>query len=111
MPNDAPLLSTRDVAQLLAQSEDTVRRKAKRGELPSVKIGLSPRAPFRFDRSELEAWLYGRSQPVAMAAAVGAGGLPFAGPPNPGARDSGTAPRRETPQSSPSRCAGRGERR
>jgi hypothetical protein len=34
-----------------------VRRKARNGTLPALRIGSGPRAPLRFDSGELELWL------------------------------------------------------
>jgi excisionase family DNA binding protein len=50
---DAPLLTVAEVAERLRQSPSTIRRKARNGELPSLKLGLGERAPIRFDSREL----------------------------------------------------------
>jgi excisionase family DNA binding protein len=53
------LLTTAQVARRLKQSEEVVRRKARDGTLPALRLGPGPRAPLRFDERALEAWLYG----------------------------------------------------
>jgi len=53
------LLTVADVAERFGQHPETIRRKARDGEIPALKLGTSPRAPFRFDRDELEAWVCG----------------------------------------------------
>ena len=52
------LLTVADVAERFGQHPETIRRKARDGEIPALKLGTSPRAQFRFDRDELEAWVY-----------------------------------------------------
>jgi excisionase family DNA binding protein len=88
------LLTVREVAARLGQSEATIREKAKSGQLPAVKIAAGPRAPFRFDQYEIERWIYGVAGGSAMTSAI------------PAERD-GTPP---MAQSSPSRGAGSGAR-
>jgi excisionase family DNA binding protein len=51
------LLTTAQVARRLKQSEEVVRRKARDGTLPALRLGGGPRAPLRFDSGELELWL------------------------------------------------------
>lgn len=48
------LLTTRDVAEILSVSPETVLRRVRRGELPAFRIGTNA---LRFDRCELQAWL------------------------------------------------------
>ena len=48
-----PLLSERQVSQLLGLHAKTVQRMARRGELPAIRIGRY----WRFRASELNAWL------------------------------------------------------
>jgi hypothetical protein len=55
----AELLTTAQVARRLKQSEEVVRRKARGGVLPVLRLGEGPKAPLRFDAGEIEAWLYG----------------------------------------------------
>jgi excisionase family DNA binding protein len=57
------LLTTAQVARRLHQSEEVLRRKAREGILPAVRLGHGPRAPLRFPADELERWLY-RSSPA-----------------------------------------------
>ena len=47
------VMTVSEVAEYLRINPQTVYRKAKAGELPSVRIGRA----IRFRRSELEAWL------------------------------------------------------
>jgi excisionase family DNA binding protein len=51
------LLTIREVAQALRQTERTVRDKIASGELTAIRIGSGPRAPIRVDADELERWL------------------------------------------------------
>jgi excisionase family DNA binding protein len=55
---DVHLLTAKEAAQILRQHPSTVRRKARSGEIPSLKIGLGERAPVRFDSRELEAFIH-----------------------------------------------------
>jgi len=60
---DAPLLTVAEVAERLRQSPSTIRRKARNGELPSLKLGLGERAPIRFDSRELERFIHPERNP------------------------------------------------
>jgi excisionase family DNA binding protein len=51
------LLTVRETAEVLRQSEWSVRQKIGRGEIPAVRVGVGPRAPLRVLRSELERFL------------------------------------------------------
>lgn len=51
MPSD--VLTTREAAEYLRLGVETVKRKAKAGELPAAKTGRE----WRFLRDDLEAWL------------------------------------------------------
>jgi len=51
------LLTTAQVARRLSQSEESIRRKARDGTLPVIRLGDGPRAQLRFDLHELENWL------------------------------------------------------
>jgi excisionase family DNA binding protein len=51
------LLTVAQVADRLQQSEITVRRKIRAGEIPSVRLARSGRAAVRVPAAELEAWL------------------------------------------------------
>jgi excisionase family DNA binding protein len=55
------LLTVGEVAQRLGQHPETIRRKARDGELPALKLGTGPRARLAFDPDELDAWLYGEA--------------------------------------------------
>jgi excisionase family DNA binding protein len=60
MKQETPqLLTVRETAELLRQSEWSVRSKVRSGEIPALRVGLGPRAPIRIDASELAAWIYG----------------------------------------------------
>jgi excisionase family DNA binding protein len=96
MSENTRFLTTREMAAFVRQSEETIRRRAGRGELPALRVGTGPRAPFRFDREEVERWLYFTGSRAAS---------PFPPAKIPAARD-GTAPAREKPQSGPSAHAG-----
>ena len=50
----SPLLNARETATRLRVSEATVRRLARRGELPHLRVG----SQIRVDAAELEAWLH-----------------------------------------------------
>ena len=61
-----PLLTARQVAELLGFKAGTVLDQFERGELPGFKL---PNGAVRFRASELEAWLEGcRAQPAASVA-------------------------------------------
>lgn len=47
------LLTTKELAHLMTLSEASVRRKARMGELPSIKCGRSKKAALRFDFEEV----------------------------------------------------------
>lgn len=50
----ARLLTTRDVAEWLHVSPETVLRRARAGEIPSFRIATNA---LRFDEAEVAAWL------------------------------------------------------
>jgi excisionase family DNA binding protein len=52
------LLTVKEAATLLRQHPSTIRRKARSGEIPSLKIGLGQKAPIRFDSRELAAFIH-----------------------------------------------------
>jgi excisionase family DNA binding protein len=52
------LLTLDEVADRLAVSVKTVRRRISTGELPAVRLGPSERHSLRVDQAELERWLY-----------------------------------------------------
>ena len=49
----APVLTTSDVAELLALSVQEVRRLTREGQLPARKVGKA----YRYFRDEIVAWL------------------------------------------------------
>jgi hypothetical protein len=51
------LLTAREATQVLRQSEWSVRQKVGRGEIPSLRVGVGPRAPIRIVRADLERWV------------------------------------------------------
>ena len=59
------LMRVRDVAPELDQSVSAVYRKIAVGEIPSVRLGSTERAPIRITSAELHAWL-DRSRPPAV---------------------------------------------
>jgi excisionase family DNA binding protein len=54
-----PLLTAREVADLLGESVETVLRRFRRGDLPGLRLGNGARRPVRFRWSEVEAWCEG----------------------------------------------------
>ena len=50
------LLTTREVAEFLALSPETVLRRYRAGELPGFRIATNA---LRFDPDEVRAWLHG----------------------------------------------------
>ena len=56
--NEPRFLCVGEVAHRLRQSESTIGRKIREGELPAVRLGHGPRSPLRIDAGELEAWLF-----------------------------------------------------
>ncbi len=52
-----PLLTTRQVADRLSLSPETVLRRWRAGELPGFRLGSNV---LRFDERELDAWLEAR---------------------------------------------------
>ncbi len=52
-----PLLTTRQVADRLGLSPETVLRRWRAGELPGFRLGSNV---LRFDEAELDAWLEAR---------------------------------------------------
>jgi excisionase family DNA binding protein len=51
------LLTVRETAALLKQSERSVRRKVHSGQIPAVRLG-DETGPIRIPADELEQWLY-----------------------------------------------------
>ena len=52
-----PLLTTREVAEYLGVTSDTVLRLWRSGDLPGFRLGTKA---LRFRRSEVEGWLAGK---------------------------------------------------
>lgn len=67
---DDRLLTAGEAAAYLGYSEGTVRNKAQRGELPSVKLGRT----LRFRRSELDRWIAEQDAAAKQDATANAGG-------------------------------------
>lgn len=63
----ATVLTTKEAAEFLRLSVETVKRKASAGEIPAAKTGRE----WRFVREDLEAWL--RAGGVRYEAVVDAG--------------------------------------
>ena len=57
------LLTVDEVAARLRVSKWSVYRLVRRGELPCLSLGASPRAPLRISEAELEDWLYRPAEP------------------------------------------------
>lgn len=49
------IMTVREVAEYLNEHPETIRIRARRGELPAFKHGNGPRAQYRFRRASLEA--------------------------------------------------------
>ena len=60
------LLSTKEVAEYIHVKPITVRRKAKSGEIPSIKIGHR----LRFDKQEINRWLQGNTRKLKQILVV-----------------------------------------
>jgi excisionase family DNA binding protein len=58
MTNEGQLLTLRETANRLRQSEKTIRRNVHSGEILAVRLGPSPHAPLRIPADFLDAWLY-----------------------------------------------------
>lgn len=57
-PNTQPLWTVQEVAEYLQYKPDTVRRMAREGLIPCIKVGKS----WRFRKSELETWFSRRNE-------------------------------------------------
>jgi excisionase family DNA binding protein len=79
------LLTTREIAEVLSVSPETVLRWTRRGELPAIRL---PGGALRYRRDEIEDWLAAHSTTVAdrerpsvqAAGAVRAAGRPSVSP-------------------------------
>lgn len=56
----APMLTAREVAELLGVSAETILRWYRRGEIPAVKL---PGGAIRFREDVLDAWIVERATP------------------------------------------------
>jgi excisionase family DNA binding protein len=54
---NAPLLTTREVAELLSVSPETVLRRWRAGEIPGYRLASNC---LRFDPAKIDAWLRAR---------------------------------------------------
>jgi excisionase family DNA binding protein len=61
---DFHLLTAKEAAQILGQHPSTIRRKARSGELPSLKIGLGERAPSASTRASSRRSFTTREEPL-----------------------------------------------
>ena len=61
---NGPLLTTRQVAEMLGISSATVLRRWRAGELPGYRISSNA---LRFDEHEIDAWLAERRGPTSDA--------------------------------------------
>ena len=50
-------IDSRELARLLGVSEDTIRRMARRNEIPHIRLGIGGRRRYRFRRESIEKWL------------------------------------------------------
>lgn len=60
-----PLLTTRQVADRLGLSPETVLRRWRAGELPGFRLGSNV---LRFDPAEVDRWLEGQRGPTCAIA-------------------------------------------
>lgn len=63
-PSTEPLWRVEDVAAYLRLNPETVRNMARRGELPSIKVG---RRIWRFKSSAVKEWLNARASAEGIA--------------------------------------------
>jgi excisionase family DNA binding protein len=59
-----PLLTAREVADLLGVSSETVLRWTRRGDLPAIKL---PGGAIRYREPDIEQWLAARSTGQTLA--------------------------------------------
>jgi excisionase family DNA binding protein len=69
----SPLLTTREVAELLGVNPETVLRWTRRGELPAIRL---PGGAIRFRTDALDAWLAERATPGPGSATYPTGAAP-----------------------------------
>jgi hypothetical protein len=75
------LLTVRETAEVLRQSEWNVWQKIGRGEIQAIRVGAGPKAPLRVLRSDLERFLFAPppKPPAAGAAPPGVEASPPGG--------------------------------
>ena len=56
-----------EVAAQLGIHPKTMVIYARRGDIASYRIGLGPRAPYKFSQEQVDVFLRGRLQPVRVA--------------------------------------------
>jgi excisionase family DNA binding protein len=61
MSPNTPFMTTREAAEYLGVSRQTVRRYHERGDLPGYKLSPGPTSTLRFPRADVAAFLH-RSQ-------------------------------------------------
>lgn len=49
------IMTVKEVAEYLGMHPETVRQRARRGELPAFKSGPGPRASYRFRKAAIDA--------------------------------------------------------
>lgn len=52
---DAEFLSIKEVAAIFAVNQMTIRRAIKKGHLIAIRIGNSPKSPYRISKKSIEA--------------------------------------------------------
>lgn len=55
------LLTVNDVAERVALSPLTIRRRIRSGEITAIKLGEGERAPVRISEQQLQSWLSSRT--------------------------------------------------
>lgn len=61
-----PLVTAKEVAKHLQISEGTVLKRARKGEIPAIRVGIGTRL-WRFRISEVDQWLEDLQQPGRTA--------------------------------------------
>lgn len=57
MAQTAPqYLTTRDLANMTGLSADYFQKKARNGNLPAMRLGDGPRAPYMIEKQDFEKW-------------------------------------------------------
>ncbi len=60
-------ITLEEASKLLNLHPEVVRKKARQGEIPAVKLGNGLRAPWRFSQEEIEKYIAGESAPLKEA--------------------------------------------